>query len=104
MPEPAHAEFIGSVGGLVSGLNAMRWKSEMVGCGRAGKIGGWTKEGMVRAKARRNRNHEPLSTTAAGNEIGFLGANELRVALAVCPNLHTLNLSGQWVASCLSWV
>ena len=78
------------------------WKSDMVRYGRAGKIGGGTKEGMVMAKARRIHKH--MSITTAGNEIGFLGANELRVALAVCPNLHTLNLSGQWVASCLSWV
>ena len=74
----------------------------MVGCGRAGEIGGRTKEGMVMAKARRIHKH--MSITTAGNEIGDPGANHLSVALAMCPNLHTLNLSGQWVASCLSAV
>ena len=48
------------------------------------------------------RIHEHLSTTAAGNYIRALGAKHLSVALANCPNLRTLNLSGQWVASCLS--
>ena len=78
------------------------WKSDMVGCGRAGKIGGRTKEGMVMAKA--CRIHKHMSTTAAGNKIGTPGGKDLSAALANCPNLHTLNLSGQWVASCLSWV
>ena len=71
------------------------WKSDMVGCGRAGPIGGRTKEGMLRAKA--CRIHEYLSTITAGNKIGGLGGKDLGVALAlaICRNLHTLNLSGQ---------
>ena len=69
------------------------WKSDMVGCGRAGPIGGRTKEGMLRAKA--CRIHEHLSTTVAGNIIGGPWTKDLSVALPKCPNLHTLNLSGQ---------
>ena len=80
-----------------------RMKSDMVGCGLAGKRGGDTKEGAVRAKT--CRIHEHLSTTAAGNKIGDPGAKHLSVVgLVKCPNLHTLNLSGQWVISCLSVV
>ena len=78
------------------------WKSDMVGCGRAGEIGGRTKEGMVMAKA--CRIHKHMSTTAAGNKIGAPGAKDISVALAKCSNLHSLNLSGQWVASCLGAV
>ena len=44
------------------------------------------------------------STTAAGNYIGVPGGKDLSAALAKCPNLHKLNLSGQWVASCLGAV
>ena len=60
------------------------------------------KENVVRAKA--CRIHAHLLTTAADNKIGFVGGTKLSLALAKCPNLHTLNLSGQWVASCLSVV
>ena len=45
-----------------------------------------------------------VNPRAAGNEIGDPGVKHLSVLLAKCPNLHTLNLSGQWVASCLSVV
>ena len=48
--------------------------------------------------------HERLSTTVAGKKISKPEAKDLSVAMANCPNLHTLNLSGQWVASCLSAV
>ena len=68
----------------------------MVGCGRGGDRGGGTKEGVARVKS--CRIHENLSTTAAGNDIHALGANYLSVALAKRPNLHALNLSGQWFA------
>ena len=69
------------------------WKRDMVGCGRVWKRGGGMKDSLARASA--NRIHEHLSTTAAGNEIGGPGAKDLSVALAKCPNLHALNLSGQ---------
>ena len=61
-----------------------------------------TKKGVVRGKA--CRIHENLSTPAAGNEIGDPGAKHLSVALAKCPNMHNLDLSGQWVTSCLGAV
>ena len=69
------------------------WKSDMVGCGRAGQMSGGTIEAVSRAKA--CRIHEHLSTTVAGNGIASLGAKGLSMALAKCPNLHTLDLSGQ---------
>ena len=78
------------------------WKRDMVGCGRAGQMSGGTIEGVEKSKA--CHIHEHLSTTAPGNGIGGPGAKGLSMALAKCPNLHTLDLSGQWVASCLSAV
>ena len=62
---------------------------------------GGAKEGVARTKA--CRIHKHLSNTAADSKIGGPGAKDLSVALANCPNLHTLDLSRQWVASCLSW-
>ena len=46
--------------------------------------------------------HAHLSTTAAGNKVGSKRIKAVSVALAKCPNLHTLNLSGQWMTYSLS--
>ena len=74
------------------------WKGDMVGLSRktvAGRKSSWQEQSRTIFTCI----HFP--TTASGNEIGDEGAEDLSVALAKCPNLHTLNLSGQWLASCV---
>ena len=55
-------------------------------------------QGKYDVMAKACRIHKHMSTTAAGNKIGAPGGKDISVALAKCSNLHTLNLSGQWVA------
>ena len=77
------------------------WKGDIVGHGLVGKKGGRTNEDVVRAKV--CHIHKPLSTPAADHSISDPGAKDLSVALAKCPNLHTLDLSGQWITVRCDW-
>ena len=79
------------------------WKSDMVGCGLAGKRGEGGRKGMWQGQ-RRAIFTSICQPPAAGNEIGDPGVKHLSLVLAKCPNLHTLNFSGQWVTYRLSAV
>ena len=63
----------------------------MVG-GRAKRVGG---EGNPEKAVCRTHEHTVCHPIFAETKIGDPGAKDLSVALANCPNLHTLDLCGQ---------